>query len=88
MMSKELEALRTIKRLVINKHGYGDDYQEEIDTIKQALEEKEHQAKKLSELKSKVKRIKEVIDEGDRRVYYTSEDKYQKIRKIVGEDDE
>ena len=36
-MSKELEALRTIKRLVINKHGYGDDYQEEIDTIKQAL---------------------------------------------------
>jgi hypothetical protein len=48
----------------------------------------EKQSKELKDLKSKVKRIKEVIDEGDRRVYYTNEDKYQKIRELVGEEDE
>jgi len=41
MMSKELEALKRISRLIINRHGYGTDYQEEIDVIEQALNELE-----------------------------------------------
>jgi len=36
-MSKELEALKRIEKLVIDRHGYGKDYIEEISILEQAL---------------------------------------------------
>lgn len=39
----------------------------------------------LTRYKKKLNAIEEVVNEGDRRVYYSYEDKYRKIKQIIGE---
>ena len=103
-LSSEMEeAIMEIQNELDSEYGcppaYPKELKKAINIIKQHIINQQKEIEKLTkglkcnlklglEYADKLDAIQEVIKEGDRRVYYTNEDKYRKIKQIINKDKE